>query len=472
MEKTVEHAGRRVVGYMRHREEKKEHANLFFEDRLYWCLSTIGERKYQVYQQPGVAVPTYREEMLFTMLEDHIAKCRREGNRAELARLDEILYKDVSELSAMNQILSMIQSHRPRHIQLLPSFLPGCGLFRATQHIKTEYYEKRSPVSNSDPCDPDYSGPLARDSAGKRLAALLKGFRTGPLSSDKRISQAWLDFDESQRDILSNFWAQFRDQEVKNMIRQGLEDEVKPIISLLSISECPSYMEAVEEERQWILSVINHRKAEQEEKKFSQLKSGSENSQTEWGTTSLETKVKIPSRKPKTKTRAKQQESESESELPNYLQEMSIGNQAREYYMEPESTDDEERVTTVVRKSTFTVFKAMFPRPQTEDDSQKSFRWDVFCLAMADPNVGVVAHNNGGGSAVQFEPSKNSKWAGKGKIVFHRPHPDDFIDPVMLRSMGKRLNKWFGWNEDTFILEEKAEKNAKGGVDLSGNTKE
>ena len=39
-----------------------------------------------------------------------------------------------------------------------------------------------------------------------------------------------------------------------------------------------------------------------------------------------------------------------------------------------------------------------------------------------------------------------------GKIVFHKPHPIAKIDPIMLRSMGKRMAKWFGWGREVLGL--------------------
>ncbi|KAF4619036.1 hypothetical protein G7Y89_g14811 [Cudoniella acicularis] len=97
----------------------------------------------------------------------------------------------------------------------------------------------------------------------------------------------------------------------------------------------------------------------------------------------------------------------------------------------------------------------MFPSRGADDISQIPIKWDCFVLAMADPEVGFVARHGAGGSAVQFEPNETSKWAGKGKIVFHRPHPDSVIDAVMLSSMGKQMRKWFGRSGESFVLEEK-----------------
>lgn len=82
--------------------------------------------------------------------------------------------------------------------------------------------------------------------------------------------------------------------------------------------------------------------------------------------------------------------------------------------------------------------------------------------AMTD--MGFTAHN-AGGSAVEFrnerfefdfahDGRRTGTGAGAGgKIVFHKPHPVAKIDTVMLRSMGKRMARWFGWGRSRFVLQ-------------------
>jgi hypothetical protein len=45
---------------------------------------------------------------LFAMLDDHLPKAMRLGKKAEIARLDEILYNLYSNLSALHQMLFMV----------------------------------------------------------------------------------------------------------------------------------------------------------------------------------------------------------------------------------------------------------------------------------------------------------------------------------------------------------------------------
>lgn len=104
--------------------------------------------------------------------------------------------------------------------------------------------------------------------------------------------------------------------------------------------------------------------------------------------------------------------------------------------------DSKSKPNIVVPKDSRTIFRSMFPLTVTE--REQSVRWDDFVRAMQ--YTGMKA-KNGGGSIVIFEEE-----TGTGKIVFHRPHPNPTIDPIMLQSMGRRMSKWFGWTRDTFVL--------------------
>lgn len=75
--------------------------------------------------------------------------------------------------------------------------------------------------------------------------------------------------------------------------------------------------------------------------------------------------------------------------------------------------------------------------------------WDAFVRAMSDAGFLV---KQSGGSAVSFEKDDSVQEGQNGRIVFHRPHPEAKIDPVIFLSMGKRMHKWFGWDRDTFSL--------------------
>ena len=86
----------------------------------------------------------------------------------------------------------------------------------------------------------------------------------------------------------------------------------------------------------------------------------------------------------------------------------------------------------------------MFSNPQ--DGSAKGVMWVDWVHALCDAGFRAISH---GGSAVRFEKEAAESEAG-GAIVFHKPHPDPKVDSTMLRNMGKRMAKWFGWCRELF----------------------
>lgn len=96
--------------------------------------------------------------------------------------------------------------------------------------------------------------------------------------------------------------------------------------------------------------------------------------------------------------------------------------------------------TVPASKRAIGIFSRMFSVEAGETD--QGCDWDQFVHAMRD--VGFSARNSNG-SAVVFELQD------QGKIIFHRPHPVAKIDLVMLKAMGKRMSKWFGWSKGSFV---------------------
>ncbi|KAK3647758.1 hypothetical protein LTR56_000718 [Elasticomyces elasticus] len=97
-----------------------------------------------------------------------------------------------------------------------------------------------------------------------------------------------------------------------------------------------------------------------------------------------------------------------------------------------------EQVPIDVTRDSLSVFQKMYP---SEGVQCHGVRWSYFVQAMTDAG-------GGGGSSVSFSN-------GVGTIVFHRPHPDPVIDSIMLRAMGKRISRRFGWCRERFVLRAK-----------------
>jgi hypothetical protein len=104
---------------------------------------------------------------------------------------------------------------------------------------------------------------------------------------------------------------------------------------------------------------------------------------------------------------------------------------------------EEPGFTVAVTKRAFSVFKSMFPGRDLEDRS-KNVEWEQFVLAMGEVEVGFVARQSAGRAEFSFETNESSKWFGKGKIVFHKPHPETYFDSIQMVTNRKRIQKWFG----------------------------
>ena len=106
-----------------------------------------------------------------------------------------------------------------------------------------------------------------------------------------------------------------------------------------------------------------------------------------------------------------------------------------------DSTPPTSHIQIGVNAKSVRLFRRMF---STFEPSQGRLDWQDLLAAMVDAGCSAL---HSGGSAVTFQDEKNKK----GSIVLHKPHPETTIDHIMLKTIGKRLTKWFGWVEDTFI---------------------
>jgi hypothetical protein len=94
-----------------------------------------------------------------------------------------------------------------------------------------------------------------------------------------------------------------------------------------------------------------------------------------------------------------------------------------------------------VKQESLSVFNKMF-----SSGGSTSIRWIQLVQALTD--AGMTA-TQVPGSGVKFANDRDS-------IVFHKPHPEPVVDGVMLRcQIGRRLQKWFSWDKETFVLRAK-----------------
>ena len=373
------------------RKSKTKVTELFYEDPLDWCLM-------QLQGEPD-AQRRFDHAMLFNFLDDYLSTC----SARERARLDTLLWEKLSDYAAIHEMLVTVRLHRPQNTNRKLG-----DVFEHDDRKAWRHFNK-------------YQDLMGRDE--KALAVVLEKFCEKPVPSGPQ-DRAWLNRFDAMHKALEEFWDQVHRRYRTNLGQMGLSaNDVQSDLETLSMCKSPAYLKAVQVERERSLAYIDNVIAPPNRDMSSLIPHGSNESQDNVALQIRESKAKV-------KTRGK--ESITAVDLSGPEEESS-------------ATQEPSRAISVNQR-TFNIFTAMFPA--SSEEAAKSVDWDTFVHAMAD--VGFSARN-GGGSAVMFEKGKDGHSGLGGRIIFHRPHPNPKIHPVMLHSMGRRMMKWFGWHRGLFV---------------------
>ncbi|CAG8950578.1 hypothetical protein HYFRA_00002787 [Hymenoscyphus fraxineus] len=384
------------------------------EDPLFFILHTLPI-------DPDAVAPENSDlATKWAFLEDHLANT----TQADSARLDEILYERYTDYAAIQELFANVHRHLPMPPLLveLDSFEPEKiqSLGRPTvlrhqiERITEEYYMR--------PHDKDGS---------KALLRFTKAFDSHLTKADLN-DQMRLEQFNSTRAALANFWSLIRRKRQSAFKIRGKvwsAEDIAEDLKLISADLEPSYQDIVAAERQKIVDRIQRLSHHPPPNYL-------EPAQREWGST-----PSAPSASTKANSRSKKSRTQKNPEqLPN-IEKLSI------------ATDKVEETTTAkpfpVKAPTLRILNTMFS--STAEAASKLINWDDFVIAMSD--VGFKSRQTTG-SEVVFQPEENDRgWSGR--INFHKPHPVGKIDRVMMRAIGKRMGRWYGWKDGLFVLKAK-----------------
>ncbi|KAH7150598.1 hypothetical protein DER46DRAFT_613672 [Fusarium sp. MPI-SDFR-AT-0072] len=314
------------------------------------------------------------------------------SNPSEKKRLDEIIYQTLSDLSTCHEMLLAVRFHRPQNAA------------RTVQEVSTtedrEFWKPRRSESYKEDLGllQDIGTSLIRD-------FYLAKPPTGPRNTD------WLA--RCRESIRGTIREEFRSSAYSPA-------EVDCLLEVVSANLSAEYLQQEQQAEAEILTAIRRVEEPQAVAGFF------------YEAEPRPVPSTIVTRREKAKTRGGQGASAGDT--------IELGDKAASAH--GESTELTKGTAIEVTRQSLGVFQLMFP---DRDDVVKDVLWDRFVHAMFD--AGFAARNNSG-SAVAF-----TQLSGEGgRIVFHKPHPIDKIDPVLLRIMGKRMAKWFGWRRELFIL--------------------
>ncbi|MCJ1241964.1 hypothetical protein MMC14_009971 [Varicellaria rhodocarpa] len=365
---------------------------LFREDPLEWCLSQM--------QGAPDKQTNFDHAMLFAFLENHLASSDME----ERARVDDVLYRKLSDLAAFHETLVSVRLHRPQN--------KARDIDEVIKSEDREAWKIKSVPISFDAKDTSVLG-----------TPLFNNFYKAPLPSGLK-NTTWLRRSRAIRKALEDFWKGHREHFQRDFEKSDLStQEISNILEVISANRSPEYIESVQVEQEQVLTNIERASV-----------TTSASLQKDWVSSHM-THSAMPVPKSQIKKRmAKQPEDTKITED----EESSVTGPIEESPLE-----------IPVTRRAFDVFTLMFPT--SAEEASKGVEWDRFVLAMSD--VGFAARN-GGGSVVIFEnESLDTEGHDGGKIIFHKPHPVAKIDSVMLHSMGKRMGKWFHWSRDCFVLQ-------------------
>lgn len=357
------------------------------DDPLDWCLIQIlGEPDKQTH---------FDHAMLFAFLYNHLATTTSK----QKARLDQVIYQKLSDISTCHEMLLSVRLHRPQN--------------RARALEEVIESENREGWKRME-CESPAVLKQALEIVG---SALVEDFyqRKGP--SGPR-NMGWLKQSQALRAALEKFWASMR-----AIIRREFDGsafspvERDSLLQIVSANLGQQYVDAVQSEREMVLANIESTEKLHSTRFEDHADSGPK----------AELTIALPRQKIKTRAEKPPSEPHTDAEAPG---------------VDPEAHQATGTMISVTKRAS-EVFALMFP---CKEETSRSVNWDSFVHAMTD--VGFTTRNNGG-SAVLFE--RNLELGGK--IVFHKPHPIAKIDPVTLRSMGKRMARWFGWSRELLGLD-------------------
>ncbi|KAF2670698.1 hypothetical protein BT63DRAFT_354576, partial [Microthyrium microscopicum] len=346
----------------------------------------------QLQGEPDAAL-RFDHAMLFNFLDNHLVDC----SAKDRARLDQILFQKLSDYAAIHEMLIAVRLHRPQNTNLeLDAILP---------------YDHREQYG---------FGPKTELKLGRKdfaiLGVALQEFLDTPAPTGTK-DRNWLQQSDLTNDRMIKFWVMVRLVYENQISTLGLSPE--RMLDVLGACDGPENAEEIKLQRDAVMKVIVQTEESSEYPQQSSQNIPDNQKKSVQQSQNFKTKAK---------TRG---EPTSQSQFTE----------------ESNDSGDEKVVPTLLVKSRFLpIFTGMYPL--TGEEGTKTVDWDSFVQALGD--VGFSSSNSGG-SAVVFEGGKNAQGeqAG-GRIIVHKPHPVSKIDPIMLRSLGKRFGKWFGWQRAVF----------------------
>lgn len=383
----------------------KNWGTLYLTDRTAWCLLQIIQ-----YESPFSFPP----DQVFQHLDEHL----RRSPKQESQRIDREINSWISDLAANEAMATILKYHRPK--------------FQSKKAEKGEvaphYHKSWLQIFAGEKDVPD-----TPDTTSLGLDEPILPLKKFKMPSGPK-NQAWFQKrDEAHRSLRVLWQAARKAYQMMYELKRVKYRYIEPQLDQMKQGESDEHLQQLELEKQEILSRLNVPKA----------RTYKDDEFVPFATSSIaapKEELPLPLRE-KVKTR------------PNELADPCSPPPTTASEARPQSTPP---ILYEIQPNCIThrILALLFPEPD-DDPNKECLDWLDFVTAMSE--FGFRAEHRGG-SAFTFKgdiklpttTQEDEIRVRSRSINFHMPHPSTEMSPVLLRNMGRRLNRRFGWERAHF----------------------
>ncbi|KAL8918380.1 MAG: hypothetical protein Q9208_007399 [Pyrenodesmia sp. 3 TL-2023] len=388
-----------------------DYPTLYKRDRTAWCLYQLGRDESESRSFP--------HDQVLQHLDEHLSR----NGRKESDRIDQDMDVWISDLAAVERMLTILQYHRPKYLT------PGMKPDQATcQQMGSKAWDSFYAIDQV-----PYS--LSSTKLGLDLALYpLEQFRM----PKGRKDETWIAGRDRANQALRTLWAKARQGYQTLFLALGVSQEcIDPQLEQMKQCESPEHLLQLEVERQQILGRLHEAKV----CSAAVLATSAVDLSSPFPASANSGPAKYTPEPIKEKPKTRPQEAIPATASPP----STLG-----------AVEKPPPILYLLKRNSivYCIVTYLFPAPH-DDPSKGCLDWLDFVAAMAA--FGFRAENRGG-SVFTFKgmiklPERPLEVQSRS-INFHMPHPSTEMSAVILQGMGKRLGRRYAWQRENFRVEE------------------
>ena len=397
---------------------KEDYSQLYRKDRTGWCL-------YNLTKDTGDYF-TFESSVVLQHLEKFLESCPRQ----ETERIDQEMYKCISDRAAVERMLSILELHRPNfasHAQIF-FFQP-----RQAWRVHSRLFAKPSRLTCT-----SLGMSSALEPARLRMPT---GYR----------NEQWLDRRDQAQQALNDLWGKARSVYQTIMEASNVPHVlIKPQLEMMTQGDSPENKTRLDIERQHILGRLQAARQRVIDNDVTPPRDTANFffAQRDQLPHEIQEPVK---EKIKTRPDAPSPPASLHAKYAALFGKLAIGDEISETEKPPPVL-----YTFKQNSVSLLVISLMFPdRSKGIEQGAKLVEWLDFVFTMKTLGFGV---EHGGGSHFTFKGAirlpSDPLTLQKRSITAHMPHPSTEMSPILLQSLGKRCNRRFGWQRANFAAGE------------------